>query len=564
MSRLFRVLAPAAALALFGSTGAASGQEIAPLLPLSAEPTPDKVPPAAVPAAPGDLAIPTRPTEPVPCPAISEAPAGFDFKNVPPVRPQPRPGNFPIPPTGPGYYSILDAVRGTPSKAPPTYGYARFGLMPQSSFDLDFRYLDKPGNTETDFFDPLKRMKLGDDFLLSLGGQSWVRQMNESNSRLGPRDNSYTLTRQRLYGDLWFHDSVRLYAEGIGAFSNSQDLTPLPIDQTGFDFLNLFLDFKLADVLGKAAYLRVGRQELLFGSQRLVSTLDWANTRRTFQGVSVLRTGEKWDFNAFWVQPVVPKTNELDWADNQQNFSGAFLTYRPKKGQTIDLYDMVLTNNNTNAQRGLQRGNFTVNTLGGRYAGDRNNFLWDFEAALQLGRQASQNIVAGMATGGLGYKFKDLPWSPTVWGYYDYASGGSSNGNLNTFNQLFPFGHYYLGWADVVGRSNIQDVNAHLYLYPAKWLTLNLQYHRFRLNDSRDALYGVSGNTSRRDATGQAGRDVGQEVDIISNFHVSKHADILVGYSHLFAGDFIKKTAPATQTSGFDTGLFYIQASYRW
>ena len=70
-------------------------------------------------------------------------------------------------------------------------------------------------------------------------------------------------------------------AEGIAAFSNSQDLPSLPIDQTGFDFLNLFMDFKLADVLGKAAYLRVGRQELLFGSQRLVSNLDWANTRRT-------------------------------------------------------------------------------------------------------------------------------------------------------------------------------------------------------------------------------------------------------------------------------------------
>ena len=129
---------------------------------------------------------------------------------------------------------------------------------------------------------------------------------------------------------------------------------------------------------------------------------------------------------------------------------------------------------------------------------------------------------------------------------------------------MFPFGHYYLGWADIVGRQNIQDANAHVYLYPTKWLTLNAQYHAFRLANKRDALYNAAGNVSRFDRTGNAGRDVGQEVDAIANFHVSKHADILVGYSHLFAGEFLKKTAPATQRSGFDTNLFYLQASYRW
>src|SRR5689334_9420469 len=36
---------------------------------------------------------------------------GFDFSKVPPVRIIPRPGNFPILPSGPGYYSLLDVIR---------------------------------------------------------------------------------------------------------------------------------------------------------------------------------------------------------------------------------------------------------------------------------------------------------------------------------------------------------------------------------------------------------------------------------------------------------------------
>lgn len=550
MTRFLRPLILPVACAVLGT---ASAQGPAPIVPLE-QSSAIVLPEAPSPAPPSAL------------PCATCGPIAFDFKNVPPVRPQPRVGAFQVPPTGPGYYSILDAVRGTPSQAPPKYPYPRFALMGQSSFDVDFKYLDKPDNAEHDFFDPLKRMKLGDDFLLSLGGQSWVRQMEEYNSRLGRGNNSYTLTRQRIYGDLWYQDRVRLFAEGIASFSNSQDLPSLPIDQTGFDFLNLFLDFKLGDVMGKPAYLRVGRQELLFGSQRLVSTLDWANTRRTFQGVSILRTGEKWDVNAFWTQPVIPNTNRLDWADNQQNFAGIFATYRPKKGHTVDLYDLVLTNNNTVNQRGLQRGNFTINTLGGRYAGDDSGFLWDVESALQLGRQASQNVVAGMVSAGLGYNFKDLPWSPTIWGYYDYSTGDGSpgSGNLNTFNTLYPFGHYYQGWVDIVGRQNAQDVNAHLYVYPAKWLTLNTQFHSFQLANKRDALYNKAGNVSRFDPTGRAGRDVGQELDLIANFHVSKHADILLGYAHLYAGEFIKKTAPVAQKDGFDTSLFFLQANYRW
>src|SRR5947199_1048718 len=105
--------------------------------------------------------------------------------------------------------------------------------------------------------------------------------------------------------------------------------------------------------------------------------------------------------------------------------------------------------------------------------------------------------------------------NPTVWAYYDYASGDHSvNGgsHYNTFNQLFPFGHYYLGYLDLVGRQNIQDLNLDLNYFPAKWITGQVQYHRFWLAESQDALYAAGGRIGRQDTTGCAGRDVGQEI----------------------------------------------------
>ncbi len=503
------------------------------------------------------VAIPAAPTEAVVVPDI--------FKNVPVPRAAPRAGSFPILPTGPGAYSLLDDLRGDVLAGPPKYPYPRFALMGPSYFDADFRYLDDPKNTESDFYDPLKRVRVGDNWMFSTGGSLWNRYVSEGDSRLGLKNNTYDLARARIFGDLWYRDQVRIYAEFIGAYTGGQDLAPLPIDQNRADFLNLFLDLKIGEWAGKPAYLRVGRQELNFGSQRLVSTLDWANTRRTFQGVRAFHQSEKVDVDLFWVKPVLIKPSHLDNWDTNQNFAGIHTTTRPAKGQAVDLYYYYTDNANAIVQQKVQRAPNVLNTFGGRYAGDKDGaFLWDFETAMQLGALNGQSVVAGMATAGLGYHFKDAPLNPTFWAYYDYASGDSSPnvGTAHTFNQLFPFGHYYLGWADQVARQNIQDFNLHMYVYPTKWLTVWVQYHNFWLAAKQDALYNAGGNAIRRDATGKAGSHVGQEVDLVFNFHLTKHADLLTGYSHLYGGEFLRNTAGAT--GSINNSLYYLQMNYRW
>ena len=490
--------------------------------------------------------------------------SGIDWKKIPVVRPFPRIGNFSVLGTGPGYYSILDQLRGECLSAPPKYPYPRFGLIQPSFFDTDnFGYLDDPKNTECDLFDCLKRVRVGDNWLFTTGGDIRSRYEHQYNARLTQTDNEYDLTRLRVYGDLWFRDDFRVYAEYIGAWSTSQTLAPLPIDRNDSDLLNLFLDVKVANGDGHPAYVRVGRQELLFGSQRLVSPLEWANTRRTFQGVRAFRQAENWDVDLFWVQPVVIAVDRFDSVDNNQNFAGAWSTYRPKKGQAVDAYYLMLDNTNQVTQLGIPRGNFTRHTFGGRYVGNEENVLFDFEGAMQLGSQNGRDVVAGMATAGLGYNFKDRPLNPTVWAYYDFASGGNPTaGTAHTFNPLFPFGHYYLGWIDQVGRQNIHDLNFHLYLYPTPWLTTWVQFHSFWLADRRDALYNAAGNATRYDPTGRAGSHVGEELDLVFNFHLTKHADLLTGYSYLWGGEFLRKTA--SPTAAPEAGFYFLQMSYRW
>ena len=202
-----------------------------------------------------------------------------------------------------------------------------------------------------------------------------------------------------------------------------------------------------------------------------------------------------------------------------------------------------------------------MNTFGGRYHGDKCHVLWDIEGDYQFGDFTGRDISATAYTTGIGYNLADAPMNPTAWIYYDFASGDHSGGkrDYGTFNQLFPFGHYYFGFLDLVGRQNIQDLNLHLYFNPAKWIASGIQYHMFWLDSTDDALYNASGTAVRRDPTGRAGNHVGNEIDLTTNFHLSNHQDIFIGYSKLFAGEFLKATGNQRSPE-----LFYVCYSYRW
>jgi hypothetical protein len=486
------------------------------------------------------------------------------WAKVPPVRPMSLLGMFLIQPSGPGYYSLWDlATNNYAEEAPPRHGYPRLGGISYSFFDADFRYLDSPDSQDRDLFDPLKRIHLGDDFLFSTGGEFRFRYDNEVDSRLSGKDNTYELTRTRVYGDLWYHDVFRVYAEYIDAQTFNQDLVPLPIDHNHGDLLNLFADLKLGELFENPLYLRAGRQELLYGSQRLISPLDWANTRRTFQGAKLFYRGQDVDADAFVVQPVVPNPDRFDSVDDQVVFSGAWLTYHGTGRREVDFYYLDLDQaRHVALGRGGQPGAFNVSTLGTRWLGDWGNLLYDFECIVQWGPYSNQDTLAEATTAGLGYYFKDLPTTPQVWAYYDFASGDPRPGQGDThrtFNQLFPFGHYYFGYIDVVGRQNIEDVNFQLSFFPTKSVTALVQYHVLRLADARDALYNAAGVPIRRDPTGRAGTDVGDEIDVGTNFHLATHQDLYLSYSHLYAGEFIQRTG-----SPRSPDYLYLQYSVRW
>ena len=164
----------------------------------------------------------------------------------------------------------------------------------------------------------------------------------------------------------------------------------------------------------------------------------------------------------------------------------------------------------------------------------------------------------------MGYTFADIACKPRIGAGFDWASGDEDpfDGKVGTFNQHFPLGHKYFGYLDLVGRQNINAFNMNVSADLAENVKARMAYHYFWLNAEKDALYNAGGAATRRDITGNSGREIGHELDLTVKWNIDHHSHLLVGYSHLWDSDFLITTG-GIETSD-DPDLFYVQYGFKF
>jgi len=405
-------------------------------------------------------------------------------------------------------------------------------------FANDFSYLNDPCYKGNCVGDCLKQMPLGECGrwgTLDIGGQIRTRYHHEigmsqsgGQTRFQDTETDFVLTRLRLYTNWQVNDYVRFYTEGIlaDASDDNGNYIPRGIDRNYGDFLNLFVDLKMTD----NTTVRIGRQELLYGVQRLVSPLDWANVRRTFEGVKGMWKDGDLAIDMFYTNFVPVVASEFDEADYDQSFYGAYATCSAWENASLDVYYLGYDNQNAGAD-------FSIHTIGARLNGSVNGWLYEIEGGPQFGRQSGlgRDHSAMFATGGIGRSLSDAGWKPALWCYYDYASGddGTGNGSFNQFNQLFPLAHKYLGFIDAVQRSNIESPNLLLTMKPSKKVQLLAWYYHFMANQAGTPVPSIGGTAPQSTTS----KDLGDELDLIAKYAISARSSALIGYSHFWRGN---------------------------
>lgn len=450
-----------------------------------------------------------------------------------------------------------------PSGAPTaTHIKSQFRLL---RFQEDWRGLKDPEATTDHWLPEIKQIELAEDWDLSFGGQVRYQWKDDTNRNLlgtFPNHNEFSLLRYRLHGDLRIQDDVRFFVETISADIHGQktsDAPPQPIDRNDWDFLNAFVEF-----IGSPDFrFRFGRTEMLYGAQRLISPLDWGNTRRTFEGVvGTFRNGNM-TTDAFVTHPVIVDPRHQDESNESRLFSGIYNTWALEGGRTVDAYLLDLNEDDPV----ITSGDGTLSdadlwTAGSRYAGKDGPWDWDCEAALQRGHWGRDTARAEMLALTGGHTLADLPGTPRISLDVDWASGddNSTDGTQGTFNQLFPLGHAYFGYIDLVGRQNIMAISpsARWKLGDTAWF--RAAWHDFNLDNDSDALYNAGGAATLADPSGSSGNHVGQEWDLTLGWAPSRlapHSEFLFGYSYFNPGNFVEHLG-----SGHRPQLLYFQYQF--
>jgi hypothetical protein len=396
---------------------------------------------------------------------------------------------------------------------------------------------------------------------------SWLRVRGEFRERfegfensnfIEGRDDAYALSRFRFNVAVTATKHLAFQANFQDARVAGKEVGPTTAPFRGpFDLRTAFAD--VGDTKVPVA-LRLGRQELVFGESRLLGSLPWVNTGRSWDAARVILRSPMFQVDVFGASLVRSLPNEFDKSGNGNLLAGAYATSTKLLHRaTVEPYVFWRRDINLRSELGTL-GTLSQTTVGTRISGQLPAQLdYGVEMALQRGGldQDSLNAWAG---------HWQLRWSLTGWAAakvtseYNFATGDESptDGARQTFDQLYPTGHDKLGLADQIGWRNIHHIREGVEITPIKATPISLNYHSWWLASSTDGLYSAGGTLLvPRIATGASSTHVGQEIDLQVTRAITPQLQLAAGYAHIVNGAFLREATPGASYS-----YPYVMATY--
>jgi hypothetical protein len=417
--------------------------------------------------------------------------------------------------------------------------------------DEDWSFLANPANRQ-DFWDPLKYIRLrGDrsDWYMTLSGEArevW-EQIGNDNWGQAPFWNGYFNERYVLGFDLHYGEHVRTFVELKSGLNSFRYGGPRPIDEKKLDFQAGFLQVGTSEGRNSVE-LRVGRQELEYGSGRVIDVREGPNVRLSFDGFVVKSRIDEWLVDGLAVRPDEDNPGFFDNQPNHQvGFWGVYATRQSPKATSLDLYYLGLDRKAATFQRGTAQE--VRHSLGARIsrpvATERPGWDFDDEVLWQFGSFGSGSIEAWTVATETGYRLTNAPLKPRFSAKADISSGDHpSSHTLGTFNPLFPIGNYFGVLATTgPGPINFIDVHPHIQTTLPQNVSVSVDWVFQWRQSVEDGVYSVPGFLIRA-ADGSRARYVGSRPGTEIRWQKDRHLYFQGDYGIFYAGRFLKQTQP--------------------
>jgi hypothetical protein len=382
---------------------------------------------------------------------------------------------------------------------------------------------------------------------LSFGGELRTRIEGFAGGAFKPNnDDSYLLTRVRLNMKVQPANWLKFFfqAQDAHVFWKNQNPAAPPY-QNIFDLRQGYVE--VGGIENMVAGVRLGRQELAFGDERLIGNTNWTNTARSFDGLRGTFHRGVYRLDVFAVSVVKLHDGQFDENTPGNNLYGAYVGLDkliPKA--SVQPYFFWRRQSGLLTETGTQ-GVSDFGTLGVRWVGKLPaGFDYGMEMAKQSGSLGSDTISAWAGHWMVGHTFAAARFTPRIMTEYNYASGdhNGKDGIRGTFDQLYPTAHDKYGLTDQVGWKNIEHLRGGVEFQLQKKWSATAKYSSWWLADPHDALYNTSSSVVARVLSGVAGRFVGQGIDFVTSYKPLRPMEISGGVGHIFPGTFLKNATP--------------------
>ncbi len=421
-------------------------------------------------------------------------------------------------------------------------------------YNEDWSFLRDPAQ-RTVFFDPAKYVPLdtNGNWYLSFGAEARLKYELYSEPVFNQKpadDNGFLLQRYLMHADIHATPYFRVFGQLQSSLEDSRNGGPRPTDRDDLDLHQAFLDASIPLNGGDAVTLRAGRQEMAYGSQRLISVRESPNNRLAFDAVRVMTKYGEWRADAWVGQPVDIDPGIFDDRRiDETTFWGGYVTgsLRFVPGLNADFYYLGLSRQNAKFARGT--ADELRHSLGTRLFGKRGALDWNFEFVGQFGSFGNGGILAWTAASDTGWTFTNAPAKPRAFLRADIASGDHGGSNLGTFNPLFPRGAYF-NEAALIGPQNIMDLQPGVDFALTKSVKLTTSCDFVWRESLDDGVYGVALNLQVPPGASRA-RYVGTFPSTSLAWQVGRHLNLTLNYVAYLFGDFVKQSVPGQRNGSY-------------
>jgi Alginate export len=426
----------------------------------------------------------------------------------------------------------------------------------------NFQYL-KNDSIPKKGFEKLKMLPLGNSKnRLSIGGEIREQVQHFENINFGDVPPVFAASsatqlwhRVLLHGDVELGKKVRFFSQINHTLRLFNPNPLIEIDENQLGLHQVFMELRPS----KSVNIRIGRQEMGYGNNRMLTFREGPNNRLAYDAAVVKWQNSRLRVDALVAFPVFQSPKINDDIAFEDRVLGVYATQTLlDKRIFLDLYWLSFTGKRL--KYNLVGGDEQRESFGTRLFSKNPKLNYELEATYQSGKFNQLNINA------LGIAFDvnlrlaaKTKLTLGLAGNYITGDQKPTDNQLNTFNLLFSKPSF--GLAAPIGASNIVNVNPYLRWQPLKKLQLLASIYILSKQSINDGVYSPGMSQTRPVRPNQLftsqKKQIGNQYALEAGYQANRQWAFYVDFAHFPAGTYVKETGNGKAISYFSSKIAY-------